>query len=79
MKGSNLMSQRVAYPIFLTPYEDGGYTVRIPDFGQYTQGEDIADALYMARDAIGMMGNYLEDESSDIPAPFSSSPTAKWQ
>lgn len=57
------------YPIVLTPAEEGGYIVYIPDFDIGTQGDDMADAMFMARDAISMKGCYLEDEHRDIPEP----------
>ena len=41
----------------------------IPDFDISTQGADLAEAIYMARDAIGMMGlDYLEDKK-EFPTP----------
>lgn len=57
------------YPIILTPSEEGGYVVFIPDFDINTQGEDMADAMFMARDAICMMGCYNQDEKKPLPVP----------
>ena len=57
------------YPVILTPSKDGGFCVNIPDFNAATQGEDIADAIYMARDAIGLLGITLEDDKKPIPEP----------
>ena len=45
--------------------------MNIPDFDQFTEGKDLADAMAMARDCIEMAGCYLEDEHREIPAPFS--------
>ena len=59
---------RKAYKIILTP-EEQGYTVFIPDFESGTQGKDLADALYMARDAIGLMGITMQDMGKAIPEP----------
>ena len=59
------------YPIYLQEANEGGYCVRIPDFDQYTEGKDLADAILMARDAIGQMGVYYEDKGKEIPSPFS--------
>lgn len=59
---------RKAYKIILTP-EERGYTVFIPDFESGTQGKDLADALYMARDAIGFMGITMQDMGKAIPEP----------
>ena len=60
---------KVVYPIILTPIKEGGYAVRVPDLDIYTQGKDIADAMYMSRDAIGMWICYEQDEGRVIPAP----------
>lgn len=57
-----------AYPIVLTP-DDSGYTVYIPDFEANTQGVDLADAIEMARDAIGIMGVDMEDDRKPLPTP----------
>jgi len=59
---------RYAYRIILIP-EEKGYTVYIPDFDIGTQGADIADAMYMARDVISVTGVTLEDIGKKIPAP----------
>ena len=56
-----------AYPIVLTPAEEGGYIVYVPDFDVSTQGDDEAEAMYMARDVIEAMGCYREDEKQGIP------------
>lgn len=56
------------YPIILTPSE-GGYVVTVPDFDINTQGDDYAEAMFMARDAICMAGLVMEDEGMALPAP----------
>lgn len=66
---------RKAYKIVLTP-ADQGFMVTVPDFNCNTQGEDIADALYMARDVIGVMGIALQDMGKEIPEPDSAEVTA---
>lgn len=58
---------REVYKIILTPEENGSYTVFVPDFGSGTQGENLAEAMYMARDLIGIMGATLQDTGKDIP------------
>lgn len=50
-----------AYPIIITKNADF-YVVSIPDFQIGTQGETLAEAMEMARDAIGMCGCYMQDE-----------------
>ena len=57
------------YPIVLTPAEEGGFVVYVPDFNINTQGDNEADAMDMARDAIAMTGCYWEDEKRAIPSP----------
>ncbi len=60
----------IVYPIILTKYSDG-YLVTIPDFDINTEGSDLAEAIFMARDAIGLMGIQYQDMSKDLPVPFS--------
>lgn len=57
-----------SYPIILTP-ESSGYSVYIPDFEANTQGSDLTEAIEMARDAIGLMGVDMEDDSKLLPIP----------
>ena len=58
------------YPVILS--KDGeGYVVRIPDFRSVTEGKDLGDAIFMARDAIGLLGIELEDEGKELPEPYS--------
>ncbi|MCR6544613.1 type II toxin-antitoxin system HicB family antitoxin [Dehalobacterium formicoaceticum] len=60
---------KYAYPIILTPVKEGGYAVKVPDLDIYTQGKNVAEAIYMARDAIGMWICYEQDEEKTIPNP----------
>ena len=46
------MKERRAYPIVISKEDDGFFYVEIPDFDIATQGEDVVDAMEMARDAI---------------------------
>jgi len=43
--------------------------VYIPDFNINTQGNSEADAMAMARDAIGLIGIDMEDECEELPVP----------
>ena len=54
------------YPVILSPAKSG-YLVSVPDLDIDTQGSDIADALYMARDAIGLWGITQQDYKREIP------------
>lgn len=60
------MANKKVYPIVLTP-DKCGYLVYIPAFNIDTSGKNIADAIEMARDAIGMVGLELQDQGKDIP------------
>lgn len=64
------------YPVFISK-EDDYYVVNIPDFDIDTEGTDLADAIFMARDAIGIMGIQFEDEGKEIPKAGSVKATAK--
>ncbi|MDD2211508.1 MAG: type II toxin-antitoxin system HicB family antitoxin [Clostridia bacterium] len=62
-----------AYPVVLTPTEKG-YVVTVPDLDINTQGKDIAEAIYMARDAIGLWGITEQDDGREIPEPSTTEP-----
>jgi predicted RNase H-like HicB family nuclease len=64
-----MSSCKTVYPVILTPAKEGGYCVTVPDIGNHTEGDDLADALAMAQDAIEMMGVFLQDEGKPIPEP----------
>lgn len=57
-----------AYPI-LIERDSNLYVVFVPDFNINTQGASIAEAMEMARDAIGMCGCYMQDNNQSIPSP----------
>lgn len=62
-----------AYPIILTP-DGSGYVVSVPDLEINTQGDNLAEALYMARDAISEWGICQQDAGRAIPEPSKSEP-----
>ena len=68
MKRRDLIKMKFAYPIVLTPVNEGGYAVKVPDLDIYTQGNNVAEAMYMSRDAIGMWICYEQDEGKTIPS-----------
>ncbi len=57
-----------AYPVILTPVENM-VLAYFPDFDTGTEGRDLADAIDMSADAIGILGITLEDEGRSIPEP----------
>lgn len=54
------------YPIVLTPAENR-YVVYVPHLDINTEGADVADAIEMARDAIGLWGITKQDMGMGIP------------
>ena len=56
------------YPIILTQTEDC-VLVEVPDLGILTQGKSLADAMDMARDAMGLTIVTMQDKEQDIPEP----------
>ena len=59
---------KAAYPIILHDEKDD-IIVFVPDFNINTQGKDFADAIEMARDAIGVIGIDMEDNNEALPVP----------
>jgi len=59
---------KATYPIIMTKGKEK-IIVYIPDFDINTQGETEADAMAMARDAIGIVGIDMEDEDEVLPIP----------
>lgn len=62
------MSKKV-YPTILTRVDDGTVLIEVPDMEILTQGKDYADAITMARDAIGLKGISMEDAGEKLPEP----------
>lgn len=62
------MKTREAYPVLIK--QDGNdFLVYVPDLDIYTEGKDFPDAIYMARDAIGLKWMDAVDEHEDFPDP----------
>ena len=59
------------YPVIFTQLNDEKDTVliEVPDLEILTEGFGMADAVEMARDAIGLKGICYEDEGNEIPTP----------
>jgi predicted RNase H-like HicB family nuclease len=61
---------KATYPVVFSQGES--YIVAyVPDLEINTQGKDLTEAIYMARDAIGLIEIAREDEGLDVPAPSS--------
>lgn len=60
------------YPAVFTPEKDGKFSINFPDIsGCYTCGDDLADGMEMAQDALALMITHLEDEKREIPTASS--------
>jgi predicted RNase H-like HicB family nuclease len=60
------------YPTFILNTNDGSehpFLVCVPDMDILTEGDSFADAIEMARDAIGATGISMEDNKEDLPIP----------
>ena len=60
---------KILYPVLFSPEEDGGYLAYVPDLQINSYGSDLAEAISMARDAIGSIGLAMEDEGKVFPPP----------
>lgn len=60
------------YPTFILNTNDGSehsFLVCVPDMEIFTEGDTFADAIEMARDAIGLAGISMEDRKEELPVP----------
>lgn len=60
------------YPTFIVNTNDESkhpFLVCVPDMEIFTEGDTFADAIEMARDAIGLAGISMEDNKEEIPVP----------
>ena len=59
---------KTAYPIIMS--KGVSHVIAyIPDFNINTQGMNEADAMEMARDAIGLIGIDMQDDNEILPKP----------
>ena len=59
---------KAVYPILLT-HDEPGFVVYVPDFNINTEGNNLTEAIEMARDAISTAGLVMEDENQMLPEP----------
>lgn len=59
---------KLVYPIIMSKGKDY-IVVFVPDYNINTQGKDYAEAIEMARDAIGLIGIDMEDGNETLPQP----------
>ena len=60
------------YPTFIVDTKDASehsFLVCVPDMEIFTEGDTFADAIEMARDAIGATGISMEDDRTELPDP----------
>lgn len=60
---------KIVYPVIFTKQPEGGYMAYVPDLDINTQGDDLPEAIAMARDAIGLVGIDMQDDGKPFPAP----------
>lgn len=68
--GVNCMKQ--VYPTFILDMNDESghpFLVCVPDMEIFTEEDTFADAIEMARDAIGLAGISMEDNKEELPPP----------
>lgn len=64
------MKDKYIYPAIFHVAEEGGYWIEFQDLPMAnTQGEDLEDALFMAKDCLGVYLSCLEEEKEEIPKP----------
>ena len=59
---------KMVYPVVFTNLGDG-YMAYVPDLDINTQGDTLAEAIDMARDAIGLVGIDMQDDGKRVPEP----------
>lgn len=61
--------KRYVYPIIIYPKQKNEKyrVVYIPDFDINTEGKSVSDAMFMAKDAIGLVGMSMQDRGLPLP------------
>lgn len=60
---------KYAFPAIFHKEKDGKYWVEFPDIACDTQGDNLADAIYMAEDSLSLVLCAMEDAHDKIPTP----------
>jgi len=63
-----VVNMRKAYPVIFTQTQDV-VLIEVPDLSILSEGKDIADAIEMARDAIGINIISRQDNNETVPEP----------
>ena len=51
------------------------YPILLPDLDIHTEGYSIPDAIFMAEDAISLVGITMQDEGMSVPVPSTVAPS----
>ena len=68
------IDMKQVYPVFIVNMNDESehsFLACVPDMDIVTEGDSLADAIEMTRDAIGVTGISMEDHGEKIPVPSS--------
>lgn len=69
----------VYYFAVFFPMEEGGYAVQFPDFPEaFTQGQDFADAMDMAKDVLAVTVEEYIKARRGLPSPSGINDAAAW-
>jgi len=61
---------KYVYPAVFEKEGNGGYSVSCPDLeGAFTCGKDLAEALFMAEDCLGLVLYGFQEDKEEFPAP----------
>ena len=64
--------ENLIYPAIFHTEADGGYSVSFPDLpGCFTDGDNLAEAMFMAKDALGIYLFTLKEDNEPFPAATS--------
>lgn len=59
---------QIAYPVFFTQTENC-VLIEVPDLEILTEGKDMEDAIFMARDAVKLLLGVMKEDGKEIPVP----------
>lgn len=61
---------KYVYPAIFTPEDEGKFSVCFPDIeGCFTCGDNLAEGIEMAKDALSLMLYDMEEEGTIVPTP----------
>lgn len=63
------MERVKAYPVYFIKNTSGGYTVFNDILGMVSEGKDLEEAIFMSKDAIGLLAYDFLLDGEDFPLP----------